>query len=187
MKTTSIVKIMFGLVLAVFPGILNVYGENTRSAKINVNLIIDGSGAFSETAGEAANWVSQNIIDELLITGDTITVWSAGKEAKIVCSENIKNDADKESVKRAIRGLSPAGDGADFSGALREAVSRASSSGISYTLLISSSAAALTPTLLGPQADLMRFSRIEEFRGWQALVIGLNLESKIRQAAAAFM
>ena len=187
MKTTSFVKIVFGLVLAVFLGFSPVYGQNTRNAQIDVNLIIDGSEAFSEVAGEATGWVSQNLIDELMLAGDRITVWNAGEAAKIVYSESIKNDADKESVKRTLRGLAQAGNGADFSGALREAASRAPSSGICYTLLVSSSAAALTPTLLGPQANLMRFSRIVEFRGWRILVVGLNMESKIKQAAAAFM
>jgi hypothetical protein len=32
----------------------------------------------------------------------------------------------------------------------------------------------------------MRFSRIEEFRGWRAVVIALNIESRVRQAAAAY-
>ena len=168
-------------------GIFPAFGQNTRSTHIDVNLIIDGSGAFSEIAEDATGWISQNLVDELLITGDRVTVWAAGEEAKIIHSGDIQSDADKESVKEALRGLSPEGDAADFSGALREAASRSSPSGISYTLLITSSAAALSKTLLGPQANLMRISRVEEFRGWRALVIGLNLESKVRQAASAFM
>jgi len=187
MKTTSLVIILFGLVLAVFPGLAPVYGQNTRSAPIDVNLIIDSSEAFSDVAGEVSGWVSQRLVDQIMVTGDRITVWSAGEAAKIIYSESIKNDTDKENVKRALRGLSLSGAGADFSGALKDAASRTPSSGIVYTLLISSSAAALTPTLLGPQANLMRVSRVEEFHGWLALVIGLNLDSKIKQAAAAFM
>jgi hypothetical protein len=187
MKATFIVKVMFGLVLAVFTAIAPVHGNNARSANIDLNLIIDSSQAYSEVAEDATGWVLNNLIDGLLINGDRITVWSAGEAAKIVYSESIKSDADRENVKRALRSLSAAGTGADFSGALQDAASRAVSTGISYTILISSSAAALTPTLLGPQANLMRVSRVEESRGWLALVVGLNLDSKIKQAAAAFM
>ena len=186
MKTIITGKIMFILVLAGFLGFSPLYAADTRNAHIDVNLIIDGSGALSGVMGEVKAWVT-NTLDQLLVSGDRITIWSAGKTAKIVYSETIKNDTDKENVKKFIQGFSANGEDTDFSGALQEAASRPSGSNIIYTLLISASTAALSPTLLGPQANLMRFSKVEEFRGWQTLVVGLNFDSKVRQAAAAFM
>ena len=178
---------MFALVLAGFLGFSPLYlYPDTRSSNIDLNLILDGSGALSGVIGEVAAWFSDTL-DQILLPGDRITVWSAGEVAKVVFSETIKNDTDKENVKKVIQEFSADGEDADFSGALQEAASRLSGNTITYTLLISASTAALSPTLLGPQANLMRFSRVEEFRGWQTLVIGLNFDSKVRQAAAAFM
>ena len=184
MKTIITGKIIFGLVLTGFLGFSPLYGTDTRSVHLDMNLIIDGSGALSNVMDEVKDWVSQTL-DQLLVTGDTITVWSAGSAARIVYSDTIQNDTDREAVKKILQELSAEDDNADFSGALREAGAlRGSSGAITYTLLISASAAALSPTLLGPQANLMRFSRVEEFRGWRTMVVGLNIDSKVRQAAA---
>ena len=178
---------MFVLVLAGFLGFSPLYlYSDTRSAHIDMNLIIDGSVALSGVIDEVKVWVSDTL-DQILVPGDRITVWSAGEAAKVIYSETITNDTDKENVKKFIQGFSANGEDTDFSGALQEAASRPSGSNIIYTLLISASTAALSPTLLGPQANLMRFSKVEEFRGWQTLVVGLNFDSKVRQAAAAFM
>ena len=183
MKTIITGRIIIGLVLAGFLGLSPVYGENTRSVTMDMNLIIDGSGALSNVISEVKDWVS-GTLDQLLVTGDRITIWSAGPAAKIVYSQTIQNDADREAAKKALRELSAEGDRADFSGALREAASRSPAAAITYTLLISASAAALSPALTGTQANLMRFSRVESFRGWQTMVVGLNFDSKVRQAAA---
>jgi len=32
----------------------------------------------------------------------------------------------------------------------------------------------------------MRYSRVEEFSGWRAIVVGLNLDTKVKRAAAGF-
>jgi hypothetical protein len=41
--------------------------------------------------------------------------------------------------------------------------------------------------LSGPAANLMRFSRVEEFKGWRAMVIAMGIDSRVRRAAAAFL
>ncbi|MCL2066289.1 MAG: hypothetical protein FWG99_02340 [Treponema sp.] len=187
MKTIITGKVVFGMFLTCFLSLPLLHGQNARNTPINVNLIIDGSQAFSGLVDEAADWVSRTLVDQLLTAGDRVTIWSAGPTARIVYSESVRNDADKEAIKRTLRDFSASGGSADFSGALRDAASRTPGSGISYTLLISSSTSALSSTLQGPQANLMRFSRVEEFRGWRALVVGLNLDARVRNAAAAFM
>ena len=186
MKTIITRKILCGLVLTGFLGFSPLFGEDARNARIDMNLIVDGSGALSGVLGEVKAWVSDTL-DELLTAGDRITIWSAGGAARIVYSETINGDADKENVKNIIQELSAADSNADFSGALREAASSPPTANIAYTLLISASTAALSPTLLGPQANLMRFSKVEEYRGWQTLVVGLNYDAKVRQAAVAFL
>ena len=85
-----------------------------------------------------------------------------------------------------IRDLSGSGSSADFSGALTEAA-RIPSALFSYTLLISASPESLTSLLSGPQANLLRFSRIEEFSAWRAIVVGLNIDARVRRAAVTFL
>ena len=171
------------LILTVF-SLSPLYGADTQRDPIDVNLIIDGSTAFSNAKENITAWLL-NRLDQILAEGDTVTVWNAGATAMIVYSGKINGSADREAVMKSIRELSASGNNADFSGALREASGR-QSSGFCYTLLISASNEALSSFLSSPQANLLRFSRVEEFPGWRALVVGLNLDSKVRKAAADF-
>ena len=180
-------KIIFLLVLAGFLGVFPVFGADLRTTPIDVNLIVDGSGAISSVFDDISAWISSNLLEKLLIDGDRLTVWTAGTSAKIVFSGALQGDTAKEQIKKALTGLSPAGETPDFAGALREAASRTSANTLNYTLLVSASSSALSPTLLGPDARLLRFSRMEEYRGWQTMVIGLHLDARVRQAAAAYM
>ena len=177
--------------MALLGVLLPLWGQETRNSPINVNLIIDGSQALSGVKDDVVSWVSQSIIDRTLINGDRITVWSAGQSAKVIFSETIKSAADKDAVKKSIQaigagtGAGGSSSGADFSGALKEASSRQDSN-LSYTLLITASPYALSAILSSPQASLLKYSRVEEFSGWRVLIIALNIDSKVRNAAAAF-
>jgi hypothetical protein len=185
MKTTVTGKMLFGLILVLLLGVFPLYGADERNTPIEVNLIVDGSGALANVLDEVSRWISGDLVDQRLREGDRITIWKAGEQAEIVYSEALKNDADKEHIKNTLRSLSSHGSAADFTGALRAAASR-NSGAITYTLLVSASPAALSPILRDSQANLVRFSRIEEFRGWRAMVIALNIEGRVRQAAAAY-
>ena len=187
MKTNKTTKTGIVFVLTVFWGFSPVFGADLRTSPIDVNLIIDGSGAISPVMNEVSAWISGKLLDTMLIDGDRLTVWSAGASAKIIFSGALQGEAGKEQVKKALAGLSPAGETPNFSGALREAAARSSAPAFSYTLLVSASASALSPTLLGPEAPLLRFSRLEEHRSWRTMVIGLNLDARVRQAASAYM
>ena len=184
-SSLKIAKIVLPLALAVFFGISPIYAQ-TSSARtpFDVNLIIDGSSSLTGVKNEITAWVNGRL-DQILVEGDRVTVWSAGSQARVIYTGRIDGNTEKEAVKRSIRDLSPSGNNPDFSGALRDASSRQSSS-YSYTLLISASPAALSSVLSGPQANLLRFSRVEEFSDWRALVVGLNIDTRVRRSAAAF-
>ena len=171
----------FLIVLTALSGLCPLYAQ--RSA-IDVNLIIDGSASLTNVKNEIAAWVSGRL-DQILADGDRVTVWSAGTAAKVIYSGKMSGSSDRDAVKKSFSDLTPAGRNADFSGALRDAASRQNAP-YSYTLLISASPEALSSVLSGPQANLLRFSRVEEFSDWRALVVGLNIDSKVRAAAAAF-
>jgi len=170
-------------VLAVFCCLSPIYADNQRPS-IDINLIIDGSAGFTGVKDEVSSWIIKRL-DQLLIDGDKVTVWSTGTSAKVIYTGKISSNADRDAVKKSIQDISGSGTIADFSGALRDAASRPSS-GLCYTLLISASPSALTSLLSGPQAGLMRYSRVEEFSKWRAIVVGLNLDTKVKRAAAGF-
>jgi len=177
-------RILLPLVLAVFYCLSPLYGADSQRPPIDINLIIDGSQAFSDSREEITSWICSRM-DQILADGDRVTIWNAGASARVVYSSSINSNADSEAVKKSIRELSASGNNADFAGALREAASRQSSS-YSYTLLISVSPEALSSILSSPNANLLRFSRVEEFSSWRALIVGLNLDARIRGAASAF-
>ena len=173
------------LVLAVFFGLSGVYAQTaSERAPIDVNIIIDGSASFSDVKDEVSAWVSTRL-DNILATGDRVTIWSAGSSARVIYSGRMDGASDRDAAKRSIREITPAGNNPDFSGALREAAGRQSSS-FSYTLLVSASPQALSSVINNPQGNLLRFSRVEDFSSWRALVVGLNLDDRVRRAASAY-
>jgi hypothetical protein len=157
---------------------------------LTLNLIIDGSPALDAVIGEVSAWIAGNALDRTL-PGDTVTVWSAGKTAQVIYSDTLAGGDGTETITQAIAAIPAGGDSADggfspdFVGALRDASSR--SRGMVYTLLITASPAALSSILLGEGANLVKFSRIEEFAGWRAMVIALNIDSRVRQAATEWL
>ena len=171
------------LILTAFCCLSPVYSDTARPS-IDINLIIDGSAGFSGVKDEVSSWIISRL-DQLLLDGDRITVWSTGTTAKVIYTGKINGNADRDTVKKSIRDISGSGATPDFSGALRDAASR-SSSGLCYTLLISASPSALSSLLSGPQAGHMRYSRVEEFPKWRAIVVGLNLDEKVKRAASGF-
>lgn len=181
--------------MKVFPGFFAVfllpagglYGLDSRTAPIEVNLIMDGSLAMKNAGNEAVQWVCDYLVDGLLREGDRITIWNAAGQANIVYSEVLSGAEGKEGIKKILRSLNFQGNQADFSTALRAAAQRAASrSGITYTLLISASSSALSPVLLGSGASLLRYSRIEEFPAWRALVVALDINAQVQRAASAY-
>jgi hypothetical protein len=186
----KITRSICGLFLAFLWAGGGLYALDSRSAPIEVNLIMDGSTALKDAGDEAFNWVSRQLIDGVLQEGDRITIWNAAEKAQIVYSGGISGPEEKENIKKALRSLPKQGNQADFSGALQAAASQTASRSpkpvMTYTLLVSGSSSALSPALLGSGANLMKFSRIEEFSGWRAMVIALDIDARVQRAAASY-
>jgi hypothetical protein len=180
-------KIVLGLFLAVLCLSPGLYAQDTRTAAIDLNLIVDVSGALKNAGNEAVAWVSDYLIDQILQDGDRITVWNAAGKAQIVHADTLSGAEGKETVKNILRSLAFQGNSADFSGALKDAASRANAgAAMTYTILISGSSSSLSPLLLGSDSNLLRYSRVEEFSGWRALVIALNINAQVQRAATAY-
>jgi len=175
------------LIFAMGFGLLPLFGADR--SPININLIIDGSDSLTAVKADVTAWISGRL-DQLLADGDIVTIWSAGSQTRVIYSGTMTAPADREAAKKSIRDLTGAGTAADFSGALGQAANLqnrpAGGSGFSYTLLVCASSAALSNLISGPQSGMMRFSRVEEFSGWKAIVVGLNIDARVKRAAAAF-
>ena len=183
---------MFGLIL--LRALSPLSGQDTRNTAITVNLIIDGSAALGGVINEVSEWISGSLVNRLLAEGDRITIWSAENTARVVYSGTVEGAGAKANIVKALKSINvpaPSTGGQsstpDFAGALREAAGRSSAEGITYTLLVSASPEGLSSTVTGPGAGLVKFSRIKEFSGWRAVVIALNIEAKVRQAASEWL
>lgn len=175
-------RILFMFVIAIFCGFSALYGADRTP--IDVNLIIDGSKAFTDSKEEITSWVNSRL-DAILAEGDRVTIWNAGSVSKVVFTGSINSNTDRENAKKIIREFSGAGETADFAGALREA-SLKQNGDFNYTLLISASSQTLSSVLSGPQANLFRFSKVEDFSAWRAIVVGIGIDEKVRKASASF-
>jgi hypothetical protein len=181
----GIAGLLFCLVLP--PGLL--FSEDVRNRPLDMYLIIDGSSHLEGVKDAALGWISGELVDAILQEGDRLTIWSAGDKARIVFEETL-GAAGKEGIKEKLKALDTRAASPDFPGALREAAQvrarRAGPGRISYTLLVSGTAGGLGASLSGSSLNLIRYSRVEEFKGWRTLVVAPEIETKVKQAAAAF-
>jgi hypothetical protein len=178
--------LLFFVLLAFFPSPL-LPAEDVRVAPMDMNLIIDGSRALRAGKDRAALWLCDHVVDELLREGDRLSIWIAGGRAKRVFSESISGQDKKEEVKALLRSISPGEDSADFAGALREAAKAAGEGAIVYTLLITGSEPGYSLLTGSDIAPLLRYSRVQEFPGWRAIVAAPGIDSRVRNAASAYL
>jgi hypothetical protein len=188
MKTTKIKTLFFFVFLVLFLMPVQLWADDSRAVPLDLYLIIDTSERFRETSGEIISWINEQYIDGVLQEGDRLVIWSTGNTARIIYTETIGSGTSE--AKDTLRNLEIGGANADFSGALREATSRAASDSanrLSLTLLISSSAENLAPSLGNGSAGLFRWSRVAQYSRWQALVVAPAIDAEVRRAAAAYM
>jgi hypothetical protein len=166
--------------------------QDIRTIPLDMYLIVDGSSQTPGAENETAAWIGEQIIDRILKDGDSLTLWSAGPKAQVLFSSVLEGANGKDAAKAKLAALDISGGVPDFSGALREAAAAARTAGggggrISYTLLVSASAEALAPSLMGRDAALFRWSRVEEYSRFRVLVVAPDIHARVRQAAAAYM
>ena len=188
MKTTFFAILTMAVSGAFFPlfGAETASNPDQRNTPLTVHLIVDGSQALSGVLNEVSGRVSESLINSILQSGDRLTIWSAGKTAQILYSETLKSANDKENIKKILKNLPTQGDSADFSNALQKAAAQKTNQGMQFTMLVSASHTTLSPALLGSAAQLLRFSRVEEYGKWRILIIAPDINDKVRQAAAAY-
>jgi hypothetical protein len=172
-------------IAALFP--LKINALDSRNIPVEVNLIMDGSRGMKNAWEEAANQVGSYLADQILQEGDRLTIWDAGARARIIYSETLKGGEFREEIKALLKSRVPEGPAADFAGALREAAARNSGGKMTYTMLVSGSSAGLSSALAEGGANLLKYSRVRDFPSWKILIVALDINSRVREAAAAYM
>jgi hypothetical protein len=180
------IKITAILVMAVCGAFFPLFGADQRNTPLTVNLIVDGSQELSGVSDEVSTALSDRLTDGILQNGDRLTIWSAGKTARILYSDTIKTPDDIENIRKVLKNLPAQGDTADFSGALQNVASQKPDQNIQMAMLVSASHTTLSPALLGTNAQMLRFSRVEEYSGWHLLVVAPDINERVRQAAAGY-
>jgi hypothetical protein len=157
-----------------------------RHDPIDMNLIIDGSQYMQNTGVPAAEWICDYLLSGLLQEGDYLRIWVA-EERSAVLFQGILGADNRETVKALIR-KPPAGSAsADFSGALKAALAASGGGSLmTYTLLVSS-IQGLSPAHLEGAVSYLRYSKVLDFSGWRALVVGLDIGRQVQEAAASFL
>lgn len=165
--------------------------RDKRNIPVELFLIIDGSSALKNAQNAAVRWLEEHVVDGILQEGDRLSIWLANEKAELIFSDNLNGVGDKARIKRVLQSLQLQEGAANFGGAIREATTRAarlqSARPMIYTLLVSGSTTGRSPSLGGDAVGLLRFTRVEEFSGWRLTVVGLGMNARVQQAAAAYM
>ena len=181
-------KILSIIIIIACGAFLPLFGQDKdqRTVPIKVNLIIEDSAALSAVLNDVGTQPSNSLVNGILQNGDHLTVWTAGKTAQILFNDTLKTQDDKTRISNILKNLPVKGDYADFSTALNNAASQKTGQNIQYTMLVSASRTTLSPANLGSSAQLMKYSKVENYSGWQALIIAPGINEQVRQAAAAY-
>ena len=186
MRNKRIFFILIILVIFVF----SANAEDKRTIPLDLYLIIDGSSALQNYKNDAVAWINSKVVDGILMDGDKITIWTAGDSARLIYSDTFSGATGKKGINDIISAIDARGRTADFSGALRDAASRAAQTGtdrLAVTMLITASAEGLEPAINMSGQGLLRWFRSEKYERWQVLIVGPDIGRKVQQAAAAYM
>jgi len=181
------------ILLTMLSGLLALLpAQSRRTVPLDVYLIIDNSQAVQQSRSEIVAWVQREVIERMLVDGDTITIWAAGDRTRLVYSNTVTGETGKDEIKAAVQGLRTEGAQADFANALRELSARSAQTAqnqgrLSHSMVITASAEGLYPALTGSAQELLRWSRSEKYARWQVLVVAPHIGAQVRQAAAAYM
>jgi hypothetical protein len=164
--------------------------DDKRVIPLDLYLVIDCSESLNNVKNDALAWVYSNVVDQLLIEGDKVTIWSAGDKAQIIYNGEISASGGKKEIGDLLQNLDTNGKFADFSGALRDLEPRVSGTGqnrLPYTVLVTSSAVRLEDALTGGSRTMLRWSRAEKYSGWQIIIAAPDIAPKVRQSAASYI
>ena len=181
-------KSLIMIILVGFIPLLNA--EDRRTIPLDMYLIIDGSASLENSKNETISWINDQVVDRILMDGDSVTIWTAGDRARIIHEATLSSSSGKKELKDKLLAMDVKSKTADFSGALTEAlpkVSKTKADRLAYTMLVTASAEGLEPALAGSSQRLFRWFRSETYSRWQVLIVAPDIGTKVQQAAAAYI
>ena len=183
------------LIMIILVSILSVLNAgDSRVIPLDLYLIIDSSSSLQNVKDDALGWLNSQVIDRILMEGDNVTVWSAGNSAQLIYSgeiSSVNNGTEtKTELKEKLNSITGEGRAIDFSGALsdlRPRLSRTQSGRLPYTMMITASAGSIQSALTGSSQSMLKWFRTEKSSGWQAFVLGPDINEKVSRAASDYM
>jgi hypothetical protein len=163
---------------------LPVFGTDQRNRGLDIYIIFDDSTMNSSSKTEAIQWIGA-LIDRILQNGDRLVLCSPGERPEILFDRVISGEDQKTEAKNLLRTISGGRGSVDYVAALREAARRGVGQRMAYTLLIGGSG--LGSGQENAVAELLRYSKTDNFSGWKVITIGLAVDSRAGRAAVSYM
>jgi len=192
-KVSTRKDIIFFLLITFYISLVPVFGEDRRSLPLDAYIMIENSIATRTTLRDQMDWLCGTIIDGILIPGDRLVVWTYPDQSSPLIDLEIRDEDQKEDLKRRVETLVPTDKVADFPQAVRsivKEVEKRSRPGLIQYVAISGSFVSdnegLANTLPSDTAELLRYSRVEDHPGWKTIIIGVGLRERVKKAAESF-
>jgi hypothetical protein len=166
---------------------------DTRKDNIDVILALDKSLSMENKIGAVKDWVNTSIIDQLLIPGDFIIVVAFYGKSDVVISQQVKDDAGKQGLRKTISQIRGNGRFTDIGNALD--VVQAQTAALQndgrekYILLLTDGIQEAPPSSKYYSRDgkfnhefLANTKTIQE-KGWKIMILGIGTESAAKDLA----
>ncbi|AEJ19287.1 hypothetical protein Spica_1141 [Gracilinema caldarium DSM 7334] len=168
------------------------YAEDVRSGPIDLYLIIDTSSSLSSHYAEALSWIRSSLLDSILQKDDMITIISAGTTTHILSDITFTGPESSQGLEKSLQSIRLQDAYANLAGAIKEArrrdLTKVHPKALGVALLITGTdnTTAVHEKNDKELEDLLRYSKVDDFPGWKLVVIGLNLDGKIKAATTEY-
>lgn len=183
------IRFLFFLMILIVP-LSFCFGQDERQRPVEVYVIFDNSVSMRGSEDEAAAWLSKHVADNILQEGDSLTVWSASGGPVMKFSGTVGGEESINEIKAVLASIAPTENAGDDTAAFEHIKKiRASPSQYaqSYIILVTGVSGSNASLFSAEAAEVLKYSRSNDFPGWKVMIIGLGIEHRVRTAAAAYM
>jgi hypothetical protein len=142
---------------------------------VEMRIVIDMSASLAQGKAGAVNWLCDTVVDRTLQGGDSFYLVASGGNAEVIFDGVIGDAAQKEEIKEKIRALGDPSGESHAAETLRHIFSDRTHGPISVTIIVCG-------TDLNMDADLLRYSRTENFAYWRAVTVADGLGAEVDRA-----
>jgi hypothetical protein len=184
MGTTKLREFVFFLIL-ILPLSL-CFGQDERSKPVEIYVMFDNSVSMKASGQEAASWVSNHIVDNILQADDSLTIWSLADNPNVKFSGTISTQENKEEIKTVLDSIAANDNTANYEAVFGE-IQKKSAANPQYVLLVTGISGQNASLFNAGTAEFLKYSLSKDFPGWKVMIIGMGIEQKVKAAAAAYM